>query len=99
MKPEVAKIVETELKNFGTRLNLSEDQKSQLSTFLENARAKIDEYRQQHPDATPADIVAKIKENRASLRERLEKFLKPDQLKIWDEEMAKAKTFLGENLG
>ena len=99
MKPETAKIVETELKNFGTRLNLSEEQKSQLSTFLENASQKIEEYRQQNPNATPADIVAKIKENRDSLRQRLEGFLKPDQLKTWDDEVAKAKSFLGQNLG
>jgi hypothetical protein len=99
MKPEVAKIVETELKQFGTRLNLSDDQKTQLSAFMENASAKLDEYRQQNPNATQADILAKVKESKDSIRDRVEKFLTPDQLKIWDDEIAKAKSFLGQNLG
>lgn len=66
---------------------------------MENASAKIDEYRQQNPNATPADIVAKVKENQSALREKLEKFLDPQQLKTWDDEIAKAKSFLGQQLG
>jgi hypothetical protein len=99
MKPETAKIVEQELKQFGANLNLSDQQKTQLSTFMEKASAKIDEYRQQNPNATPDDILAKVRENKDALRKQLEGFLDPDQLKVWDDGIAKAKSFLGQDLG
>jgi len=35
---------------------------------------------------------------RAEIRERVEKFLNPDQLSKWDAEVAKAKEFLGQRL-
>jgi len=95
MKPETAKIVETELRQFGEKLNLSDTQKEQLKTALQNASDKLDEIREKYPDATRADAVAKIREQRDSIRQRVEAFFTPDQLKIWDEEVAKAKTFLG----
>ena len=98
MKPEVAKVVENELKRFAAELNLSDAQKSQLKTALENVAEKMDAIREKHSDVSKPDVMAKLKEVRSSLRERVEKFLTPDQLKKWDAAIAKAKTFLGHTV-
>lgn len=97
MKPEVARVVETELKRFATDLNLSDAQKTQLKTVLENAGERMDAIREKS-DVTKDDVKAKLKEVRSSLRERVEKFFTPEQLKKWDAEVAKAKNFLGYTL-
>jgi periplasmic protein CpxP/Spy len=83
------------LGRFAADLKLSDDQKTHLRTALENAREKVEEYRTSHPNATKADIVTKLKEARAPLRERLTSFLTPEQLTKWDAEVVKAKSFLG----
>jgi periplasmic protein CpxP/Spy len=94
MKPEVAEIVATELKQFAAELNLSDEQKAHLKPILENAREKMDELREKQ-DVTKADVIAKFVEVRGSLRERIVKFLTPEQLSKWDAMIAKAKSFLG----
>jgi Zn-dependent oligopeptidase len=98
MKAETAKIVETQLKQFATDLNLSDDQKTQLRTALEDARERMDAIRDKHPDVTKADVIAKLGEVRGSLRERVVKFFTPDQLAKWDAGIARAKTFLGYSI-
>src|SRR5499426_2189568 len=98
MKPEVAKVVETELKRFAAELNLSDSQKKQLKTVLENAGERMDAIREKHQDVTKPDVIAKLKEVRSSLRERVEKFFTPEQLAKWDAGIAKAKTFLGHTV-
>jgi chromosome segregation ATPase len=98
MKPETARIVDTELKQFAADLNLSDAQKEQLRTGLENARAKLDEIRQNNPDVTRADVIAKLQAERGALRERVVKFFTPEQLAKWDAGVARAKTFLGERV-
>jgi periplasmic protein CpxP/Spy len=98
MKPEQAQIVETELKRFAADLNLSDAQKTQLKSVLEKARERLDEIREKHPDVTRADVIAKLGEVRSSLRERVVKFLTPEQLTKWDAEVSKAKAFLGHSL-
>jgi len=98
MRAELNQVVETELKRFAADLNLSDAQKSQLRTGLENAHERIDEIRAKNPNISRADVVAKLKENRGALRERVEKFLTPEQLTKWDAEVTKAKQFLGERL-
>jgi len=97
LSPDAKQAVAAELKRIAGDLNLSDDQKSKLSTALENAREKLDEIRQANPDLTRADVIAKLKSVRATARERLVGFLTPDQLAKWDTEMAKARTFLGIN--
>lgn len=87
-----------ELRTFGVSLNLSEDQKQKRHDFMTEAVEKIHEYKQQNPNASAQDLVRKIAENRAVLRERLVNFLTPEQLVKWDAEMAKAKMFLGQRL-
>jgi protein CpxP len=98
MRAELIEVVETELKRFGTDLNLSDAQKSQLKTALENAHEKIDEIRAKNPNISRADIVSKLKDVRGNVRERVEKFLTPEQLTKWDAEVTKAKEFLGERI-
>ena len=98
MKPETARIVETELKQFAADLNLSDAQKEQLKTGLENAREKLDEIRRNNPDVTRADVIAKLQAERGALRERVVKFFTPEQLAKWDAGVARAKTFLGERV-
>lgn len=98
MRAEMIEVVETELKRFAADLNLSEAQKSQLKTALENAHERIEEIHQKNPSITRADVVAKLKENRTALRERVVKFLNPEQLTKWDAEVTKARTFLGNKI-
>jgi hypothetical protein len=90
--------VANELKRFGADLNLSEDQKQKLHTFMTEASEKVHEYKQQNPNATKADFIKKLIDNRTYLRERLVKFLTPEQLAKWDAEVGKAKEFLGQKL-
>src|SRR5262245_38570432 len=97
LNPEAKEAVSAELKRFATSLNLSEDQKRQLQTALENDREKLDEIRKTHPDITKADVIEKLKSVRGNARERVVKFLTPDQLAKWDAEISKAKKFLGIN--
>ena len=98
MRAELNEVVETELRRFTTDLNLSDAQKGQLKTALENAHERIDEVRAKNPNASRADVVSKIKESRGAIRERVEKFFTPEQLTKWDAEVTKAKEFLGERL-
>lgn len=97
MRAEMIEVVETELRRFATDLNLSDEQKSQLKTALENAHERIDEIRAK-VNVSKADVAAKLKESRAALRERVVKFLTPEQLAKWDADVTKAKTFLGNSI-
>ena len=98
LTPEQRETVAGELKRFGTDLNLSDDQKHKLSNFLTEAREKIEEYKQQNPNASKEDLIQKVAANRTSIRERLVNFLTPEQLGKWDGELAKAKEFLGQKI-
>jgi protein CpxP len=95
MTAEARTKIESELKRFGADLNLSDAQKTQLRTALEKAEDRIEEIRKDHPDVTRADVVKKLVAARDQIREHITKFLNPDQLKKWDAEVAKAKSFLG----
>jgi periplasmic protein CpxP/Spy len=97
LNAEAKEAVSAELKRFAASLNLSEDQKKQLHTALENGRERLEEIRKAHPDLTKADVIEKLKAVRVTARERVTKFLTPEQLTKWDAEIAKAKTFLGMN--
>lgn len=91
-------MVVSELKRIGATLNLSDEQKQKVQAFMAEASEKVQAYKQQNPSATPQDLVKKVQDNRAALRQRLVDFLTPEQLSKWDAEMAKAKEFLGEKL-
>ena len=91
--------VATELKRFAGDLNLTDEQKEKLQTALTEGREKVGEYLTNNPNTTKADIIAKVRAHRDEIRQRVVKFLTPEQLSKWDSEVAKAKEFLGQNLG
>ena len=90
--------VATELKRFAGDLNLTDDQKEKLKAALEEGREKVGEYLKNNPNTTRADIIAKVKAHRDEIRQRVVKFLTPEQLTKWDSEIAKAKEFLGQKV-
>ena len=91
-------MVASELKRFATDLNLSEEQKEKLHTSLSEAHEKVQEYKQQNPNASKEDLIRRVADNRASIRQRVVNFLTPEQLTKWDAEVAKAKEFLGQKI-
>jgi archaellum component FlaC len=95
MTAEAKTKIESELKRFGADLNLSDDQKSKLRSSLERAEDRIEQIRKEHPDVTRADVIKKLVAARDQIREHIVNFLNPEQLKKWDAEVAKAKSFLG----
>jgi|SRR5215468_6552596 len=98
LSSEQREVVASELKQIGAKLNLSSEQKEKLQAFLTEASEKVQEYKKQNPNASAVDLIKKVADNRANLRQRVENFLTPDQLSIWDAEVAKAKEFLGQKL-
>lgn len=96
MTPEEMTNVANELRRLGGELNLSDSQKDQLKTFLTEKYEQLQEYKKQNPNVSKDDIARYIAQNRTAGREKIEKFLTPDQLKIWDAEVAKAKDFLSQ---
>ena len=90
--------VASELKRFAGDLNLTEDQKQKLQTALTEARERVGDYLRDNPNTTKADIITKVKAHRDEIRQRVVKFLSPDQLSKWDSEIAKGKESLGQKL-
>ena len=93
---EQAEGIKNELKRFAGDLNLSDEQKTKLHERMAFAAGRLHEYKKSHPDVTRQDIINALKSHRTELREGLERFLTPEQLKKWDAEVAKAKEFLGQ---
>ena len=98
MSPEKLDAVTTELKRLVQELNLSDSQKTQLRSYLEEKHDKLQEFRQQNPNISKKDLVQKIISIRSTLREQVVRFLTPQQLEKWDAEVAKAKEFLGHSI-
>ena len=96
MTPEELNNIATELKRLGGELKLSDQQKEDLKSFLTEKYEKFQEYRRQNPNISKEDVANYVAKNRTAGREKLEKFLTPEQLKIWDAEVAKAKDFLSQ---
>jgi hypothetical protein len=98
ISPDERDQLANELKRFASDMNLSSDQKEKLHGFLTEAYEKVQDYRKQNPNATREDLIRRVAENRTAIRERLTKFLTPEQLAKWDTEVAKAKDFLGQRM-
>lgn len=98
LTPEQRNTITAELKGLVSSLKLSDDQKQRLQGFMTEASEKVQEYKQQNPNASQQDLVKKVAENRAAIRQRLENFLTPEQLQKWDTEISKAREFLGQKL-
>jgi Spy/CpxP family protein refolding chaperone len=98
MSPEQRDVITNELKRLGANLNLSAEQKQKLQSFMSEASEKLQQFKQQNPSVTKEDLIKKVAEHRATLRQRLVSFLTPEQLTKWDAEVGKAKEFLGQKL-
>ena len=96
MTPEELGNIANELKRLGGELNLSDQQKERLRAFLTEKYEQLQEYKKHNPNVSKEDIAQYIAKNRAAGREKIEKFLTPEQLKVWDAEVAKAKDFLSQ---
>jgi periplasmic protein CpxP/Spy len=94
MTPDELNNIAVELKRLGSELNLTDQQKEGLKTFLTEKYEKLQEYRKENPNISKEDVAQYIAKNRNAGREKLEKFLTPEQLTKWDAEIAKAKDFL-----
>ena len=90
--------VASELKRFAHDLNLTDQQKERLHSALVEARERVGDYLKKNPNTSRADIVAKVREHRDEIRQRVANFLTPDQMTKWNAEMSKAKEFLGHRL-
>ena len=98
LSDEQAQAIKNELKRIAGELNLSDEQKAKLHERMAFAAGRLHEYKRSHPDVTRQDVLKTIGSHRAELREGLERFLTPEQLKKWDSEVAKAREFLGQPL-
>jgi hypothetical protein len=98
LTPEIRDQVANEVKKFAADLQLNTDQKEKLQNAFQNARGKLGDYMQQHPNVSKADIGKELMSRREEIRQRVVIFLSPDQLKIWDTEVVKAKEFLGQHM-
>jgi protein CpxP len=98
LTPEQRTQVVDEVKRFATDLHLSNDQKEKLQTTFQTARERLGDYMKDHPGVSRDDIVKELSSHRSQIRQRVVNFLNPDQLKMWDAEIAKAKQFLGQNM-
>ena len=94
MTPDELNNIAVELKRLGAELNLSDEQKGNLKTFLTEKYEKLQEYRKQNPNVSREDVMQYVAKHRSEGREKIEKFLTPEQLTKWDAEVAKAKDFL-----
>lgn len=98
MTTETKTRIEDELKRFAADLSLSDDQKSKLRSALERAQERIEEAREKNPNISREDVAKRVMASRDQIREAVQRFLTPQQLTKWDAEIAKAKTFLGQQL-
>jgi periplasmic protein CpxP/Spy len=90
--------VAAEVKNFAANLHLSNDQKEKLQNAFQDARGRLGDYMKEHPNITKADMAKEIMARRDQIRQHVVSFFSPDQLKMWDAEVAKAKDFLGQHM-
>src|SRR3974377_2428044 len=92
---EQGQMIRNELKRFAGDLNLSDEQKAKLHEQLAFAAGRLHEYKKTHPEVMRQDIIKAVASHRIELRQAVERFLTPEQLKKWDAEVSKAKEFLG----
>ena len=84
LSPEEREQVAEELKRFAKSLNLSDDQKQRLQSFLTDFREKVQAYKEANPNASAQHLRKHVAANRTALREQLVKFLSPEQLTNWE---------------
>ena len=62
---------------------------------LSEATEKLQEYKQQNPNASKEDLIKTMAGNREAIRQRLVNVLTPEQLTKWDAAVSRAKELLG----
>ena len=92
---EQGEAIKNELRRFAGDLNLSDEQKTKLHEQMAFAAGRLHEYKKSHPEVTRQDLIRAVGSHRTELRQGLERFLTPEQLKKWDAEVTKAREFLG----
>ena len=95
MSDEQGQAIRDELKRIGGNLNLSDEQKTKLHERMAFAAGRLHEYKKSHPEVMRQDIIKAVASHRTELRQAVERFLTPEQLKKWDTEVSKAREFLG----
>ncbi|WP_263366430.1 hypothetical protein [Edaphobacter bradus] len=98
LTPQQRDQIAAEVKRFAADLHLSPDQKEKLQNCFQDARGKLGDYMNDHPNVTKADIAKELSSHREQIRQRVVNFLNAEQLKNWDAEIAKAKDFLGQHM-
>lgn len=98
MISEQVDAVTTDFKRFAQELNLSDHQKEQLRTYLADIHAKRQQFKQENSHISRTELVRKLASIRASMRDQVVKFLTPQQLVKWDDEVRKAKDFPGHSI-
>ena len=86
MTPDELNNIAVEMKRLGSELNLSDHQKEELKTFLTEKYEKLQEFRKQNPNVSKEEIAQHLANSRTAGREKLTKFLTPEQLTKWDSE-------------
>lgn len=71
MTPDELNNITVELKRLGGELNLSDDQKNKLKTYLTEKYEKLQEYKKQNPNVSKEDVAQYIAKNRSAGREKL----------------------------
>ncbi len=72
MTPDELNNIAVELKRLGSELNLTDQQKEGLKTFLTEKYEKLQEYRKENPNISKEDLVQYIAKTRSAGREKLE---------------------------
>ena len=60
LTPELRDSITDELKRIGADLNLSDDQKQKVQAFMTEASEKLQEYKQQNPNASKEDLIRRV---------------------------------------
>ena len=69
MTPDELNTIAVELKRLGSELNLSDQQKESLKTFLTEKYEKLQEYRKENPKLSREDLAEYVSKNRSAGRE------------------------------
>jgi hypothetical protein len=82
--------IANDLEKFVTALKLSEQQKERLRMVLTGARQRIEQYKQENPNVSKAQVLQQMAASRSSIRERVLSILTAHQLTKWDAAVDKA---------
>ena len=91
-------VIDDEIKRFSDVMNVSTDQKEDLIHFLRDNYAQLLNFMRRNPGVSRNDLFQRLDIIRSAGQAELAEFLSPEQLTIWDSEMAKASKVLSQKL-